>query len=278
MDEVDRLFEMGFTEQVDDILSACPHTQIQHSMFSATMYQGVETLARTVLKSEPIRILVGSRNASTDLIKQKLLFVGKEDGKLLAFRQLIQQGLSIPMLIFVQSKERAVQLHRELAFDGINVDLIHAERTQAQRDDVIRKFRVGRVWVLICTDLMARGIDFKCVKCVLNYDFPQSTVSYVHRIGRTGRAGRPGEAITFFTDDDTVLLRNIAGVMKASGCDVPAWMLAMKSPSQAVAKKIKASAPPRSSISKKDKQKSRSGGTQNLRRCDLTLLQRTSFI
>lgn len=75
---------------------------------------------------------------------------------------------------------------------------------------------------------MARGVDFKAVNCVINYDFPQSAVSYIHRIGRTGRAGRSGEAITLFTEDDSVYLRSIANVMKLSGCEVSDWMLKLK--------------------------------------------------
>lgn len=81
---------------------------------------------------------------------------------------------------------------------------------------------------LFCTELMARGVDFKAVNCVINYDFPQTTASYIHRIGRTGRANRKGHAYTLFTDQDCRFLKSIANVMKLSGCDVPNWMLDMK--------------------------------------------------
>jgi ATP-dependent RNA helicase DDX52/ROK1 len=121
-----------------------------------------------------------------------------------------------------------MQLFHELVYDAINVDVIHAERTPAQRDATVDKFRSGKVWVLIATELMARGMDFKGVSLVVNFDFPQSTVSYIHRIGRTGRAGRPGKAVTFFTEADVEQLRAIANVMKASGCEVADWMLRMK--------------------------------------------------
>ena len=88
------------------------------------------------------------------------------------------------MLVFVQSKDRARELHTELMYDGIHIDVIHADRPQEQRDQVIRDFRVGRTWVLVCTELMGRGIDFKGVNLVINYDFPTSAVSYIHRIGK----------------------------------------------------------------------------------------------
>jgi ATP-dependent RNA helicase DDX52/ROK1 len=88
-----------------------------------------------------------------------------------------------PVLMFVQSKERAQQLFHELIYEGINVDVIHSNRTQAQRNLIVDKFRTGVIWVLITTDLISRGIDFKSVNLVINFDFPQSVSSYIHRIG-----------------------------------------------------------------------------------------------
>ena len=88
----------------------------------------------------------------------------------------------------------------------------------------MQKFRMGDVWVLICTDLMARGIDFKTVNSVLNFDFPTSLVSYIHRVGRTGRAGREGTATTYFTDADLPYVKTIANLMSKSGHAVPEWL------------------------------------------------------
>jgi len=247
-DEADKLFEMGFVEQIDEIVATCVHPALQKVLFSATLPQNVEEMARTVLK-DPIRIVVGTRGAATEDIKQSLLFVGQESGKLLAVRQRLRAGLKPPVIIFVQSKERAQQLFRELVYDGLNVDVIHSGRTQAQRDAVVQKFRAGKVWILIATDLMARGMDFKGVNLVINYDFPQSIASYIHRIGRTGRAGRVGEAVTYFTEYDTELLRSVAHIVKSSGCEVPDWMLSLKSASQKRKKQMANSAPKRRPIS-----------------------------
>eukprot|EP00455_Lapot_gusevi_P039404 TRINITY_DN4417_c0_g1_i10.p1 TRINITY_DN4417_c0_g1~~TRINITY_DN4417_c0_g1_i10.p1 ORF type:complete len:284 (+),score=61.09 TRINITY_DN4417_c0_g1_i10:244-1095(+) len=224
LDEADRLFSMGFVEQVDEILAACNNPKVVRALFSATMLPLIEAMAKSFLK-DPIRITIGNRNAATDTIKQKLMFVGRDQGKILAIRQIIKAGIRPPVLIFVESVDRARELFQELIYDSINVDVIHAERTQTQRENIIKSFRSGKIWMLICTDLMARGIDFKGVSCVINYDFPQTPISYIHRIGRTGRAGRQGEAITLFTEDDAEHLRAIVNVMKASGCDVPDWML-----------------------------------------------------
>merc|ERR1712087_127800 len=147
---------------------------------------------------------------------------------MVALRQMVKEGIKPPVLIFVQSKERAMELFHQLVYDNLHVDVIHSDRSQAQRDHVVDQFRLGKVWVLIATELMARGMDFKGVQLVINFDFPQSTVSYIHRIGRTGRAGRPGRAVTLFTEEDADQLRSIANVMKASGCEIAPWMLQLK--------------------------------------------------
>ncbi|KAL2914623.1 RNA-dependent ATPase rok1 [Polyrhizophydium stewartii] len=238
LDEADKLLELGFLEQVDEIFAACTSETLQKSLFSATIPSGVEQLAKTVMK-DPIRIVIGSKNGATETINQRLLFVGQEEGKLVAIRQLIQEGIRPPVLIFVQSIERAKELFHELVYDGINVDVIHSERTQAQRDAIVQNFRRGKIWVLIATELMARGIDFKGVNLVINYDFPQSVQSYVHRIGRTGRAGRAGEAVTYFTKEDAPYLKTIVNVMKESGCDVPDWMLQLKNPTKSMKKNLR---------------------------------------
>ncbi|CAI7902102.1 unnamed protein product, partial [Closterium sp. NIES-53] len=131
LDEADKLFEMGFVEQIDGVMAACSLPALTRSLFSATLPEAVEQLARSVMH-DPVRIVVGDRNAAAETVQQKLVFVGTEEGKLLAMRQLLQQGVRPPVLIFVQSKERAQQLFSELSFDGLNVDVIHADRSVAQ--------------------------------------------------------------------------------------------------------------------------------------------------
>ncbi|CAK9798331.1 Probable ATP-dependent RNA helicase DDX52 [Anthophora quadrimaculata] len=251
VDEADKLFEDGtrsFRDQLEIISKACTNEKLNTAMFSATNTPTVTKWCRRNLKGL-ITVTVGHRNAATDLVEQELLFVGAERGKLVALRNIIQKGVLPPVLIFVQSKERAQELFKELIYDGINVDVIHADKTQAQRDNVIRCFREGKIWVLICTELMARGIDFKGVNLVINYDFPPSAISYVHRIGRTGRAGHKGKAITFFTEQDTTNLRSIATIIRESGCNIPDYMLAMKKHSKKERRKLERTAPAREKIS-----------------------------
>ncbi|KAJ2356887.1 RNA-dependent ATPase rok1 [Coemansia erecta] len=248
LDEADTLMEKGFLEQVDEIMAACTSPQLQISLFSATMPSGVEQMAKTIMK-DPVRIIVGTQNAATELVDQQLVFVGQEEGKLIELRNMIHAGFRPPCLLFVQSIERAKELFHELVFEGINVEVIHSERTQAQRNRIVQKFRTGELWVLICTELMARGIDFKGVNLVINYDFPQSKQSYIHRIGRTGRAGRSGKAITYFTKDDAPYLKTIVNVMRESGCEVPEWMVKLKNPQKKDKKKLKKAPIEREAIS-----------------------------
>lgn len=251
LDEADKLFEDRFVEQTDEILAACTNKKIKKALFSATLPSGVEQLAKTVMK-KPIRVIVGQKDTATDLIEQKLVFSGTESGKLMAIRQLVKEGaMQPPVLIFVQSIDRAKELLTELREEGLNVDAIHSDRPQAQRDEIINKFREGDIWILIATELLSRGIDFQGVSLVVNYDFPQSIQSYIHRIGRTGRAGNFGKAITFFTKDDSAYLKSVASVIKSSGGVVPQWMLDLKAPSKNVKQALKKKPIERKSIATK---------------------------
>eukprot|EP00066_Takifugu_rubripes_P020660 XP_011609926.1 PREDICTED: probable ATP-dependent RNA helicase DDX52 [Takifugu rubripes] len=230
VDESDKLFEdgkTGFRDQLASIFLACSGSKVRRAFFSATCTSDVEQWCRLNLDNL-VSVNIGPRNTAVETVDQELLFVGTENGKLLAVREIIKKGFLPPMLVFVQSKDRARELFHELVYEGINVDVIHAERTQQQRDNVVNSFRSGKIWVLICTALLARGIDFKGVNLVLNYDFPTSSVEYIHRIGRTGRAGHKGKAITFFTENDKPLLRGIANVIKQAGCPVPDYITGFK--------------------------------------------------
>jgi ATP-dependent RNA helicase DDX52/ROK1 len=248
LDEADRLLEQGFLEQTDAILAACTHSSLRKAMFSATLPSSIEQLSKTFMYDE-IRILVGAKDAAVETISQELVYVSSEDGKLMGLRNYLKQGhLKPPILLFVQSIQRAQELFKELIYDDLRVDVIHSERPKVQREGVINAFKRGDVWLLICTEVLARGIDFKGVEVVVNYDFPQSRESYIHRIGRTGRAGRQGKAITFFTKEDATYLKTVVNVMRQSGCEVPQWMLDLKSANQKQKKSLKRKAPERQDI------------------------------
>ena len=181
-----------FLQQIDSILSHLPNTTTR-ALFSATLGPSVRHLSESILRS-PIDITTGinagtggnsAAGGASEHIKQELKFVGREEGKLLAIRQLVAEGITPPVLIFMQSKDRAQALFGELLYDGIRVDVIHAGRSPSAREASVAKFRKGDTWVLICTDLVARGVDFKAVNLVINYDLPLDGVAYVHRIGRS---------------------------------------------------------------------------------------------
>lgn len=251
IDEADRMFDRGFVEQTDALLAALSNAKLRTSIFSATIPAKVEELANSIMR-DPVRVIVGHKEAASSLIDQKLVFTGSEDGKLLAVRQMIQQGeFKPPVIIFLQSITRAKALFHELVYDRLNVDVIHAERTPAQRDEVIRRFKNGDIWVLITTDVLARGVDFKGVNLVINYDVPQTAQAYVHRIGRTGRGGKPGKAVTFFTKEDTLAVRPVVNVMKQSGCEAGygSWMEHLSRLSASDRRHLRRSEPERAQIS-----------------------------
>ena len=257
VDESDKLFEAGpkgFRDQLAAVYRACP-SSVQRAMFSATLVPEVEQWCKLNLDNL-VSVTIGVRNLATAQVKQELVYTGTEKGKLIAFKDLVDRGLKPPVLVFVQSKERAKDLFNELQspmYGGLKVDVIHSERSQLQRDTTIRKFRAGTVWVLICTELLGRGIDFKGVNLVVNYDFPPSTISYIHRIGRTGRAGRSGSAVTFFTDADKTLLRSVATLVKSSGGEVPDYMLKLKKASRQEKRQIAKRAVAREDIREESK-------------------------
>ncbi|XP_018495562.2 probable ATP-dependent RNA helicase DDX52 [Galendromus occidentalis] len=230
IDESDRLFEAGksgFRDQLVKIYEACDSSKLKRAMFSATSSKDLDKWCRLHLDSVVI-VAVGAKNSATKQVDQKLLFVGTENGKLFQIRQILRAGVRPPVLVFVESKAAAKELYSHLVLDGLNVDVIHSDRTISDRDSIMEQFRLGKIWILICTELMGRGIDFKGVQLVINYDFPQSAASYIHRIGRTGRAGRSGEAITFFMESDAPKLREIVQIIRKAGCDVPDYMLKLR--------------------------------------------------
>lgn len=219
----------SFLSQVDAILADIPGTAVR-ALFSATVTPAVKSLAQSLLRS-PVDVAVRASQpgGANPHIFQKLLFVGKEQGKLLAIRQMLARGeLHPPVLLFCNSQDRAQALFEELLYDRIRIDVLHAGRSKAARDGAVAKLRSGEAWFLVCTDLVARGLDFRAVKMVINFDVPESGITYIHRIGRTGRAGREGKAITLCTEADLGNLRTIANVMKQSGCPVEDWLLDLR--------------------------------------------------
>lgn len=180
-----------------------------------------------------LRVVVGLKDTALPSISHKLIYAATEQGKLLGIRQLLRpnaptadQGpiLRPPFIIFTQTIPRAIALYSELKYDipaeaggSARLAVLHSDLTDQARDEVMTGFRKGEIWVLITTDLLARGMDFRGVNGVVNYDMPTSPVSYIHRVGRTGRAGREGGvAVTYYTKEDVPYIRAIANIIAAS--------------------------------------------------------------
>ncbi|EAU92987.1 ROK1 [Coprinopsis cinerea okayama7 len=232
LDEADRLLDTEFLEQTEELVASCTHSRLQKAIFSATLPAGVEKIAMDMLQ-DPIRLVVGLKDTPLPLISQSLTYVADDGSKLPSLLTYLAQPYNPPVLVFTSSQPRATSLAEELLLNNIkNVDCLHAGMTNKEREDVITRMRKGETWILITTEVMARGMDFKGVREVINYDFPTSVQSYVHRIGRTGRAGREGKAVTFFTNEDAPFLKIIANVILQSGSQVPEWILKLPKPSK----------------------------------------------
>lgn len=229
-DEGDKLWDdrTDFLPVVDTIIAACSNPNKVVALFTATMSERVESNAMSVMQPDPVRIIVQGRTSANKDIEQRLVFCTNELGKVIAVRNFIREGIRPPVLIFVQSIERTKELFDEIKCQGLHVALIHSRMTSDERDEVVLNFRLGKIWVLITTELLSRGIDFKGIGTVINFDIPLTPESYVHRVGRTGRAGKKGLAVTFFTTDDYERIGPIAKIAKESGAVVEDWMLDVK--------------------------------------------------
>ena len=192
LDEADRMLDMGFSDDIMKIASYLPPT-CQTVMFSATMPEKIEQLAKSLLK-DPVEVkLAVSRPA--DNIRQ-VAYVCHENQKLGIIRHLFKNNELCRVIVFAGSKVKVKEINRSLRQMHINSGEMHSDLDQSQRDDMMYRFKSGQIDVLVATDIVARGIDIDDIATVVNYDVPHDSEDYVHRIGRTARAQRDGKAIT----------------------------------------------------------------------------------
>ena len=248
LDEADVLLDPLFREQTLGIWAACTSASLRTSLWSATIGSSIESVAQTFILDRRrnlgpalssishhyiVRLVVGLKDAAIPNVAHRLVYAASEQGKLLALRQLLHPSgapaadspsIQPPFLVFTQTISRAIALHSELLYDippeaggSSRIAVLHSDLSDTARSNIMAGFRKGEIWILITTDLLSRGVDFRGLNGVVNYDIPNTGASYVHRVGRTGRQGREGGvAITLYTKEDIPYVKNVANVIAAS--------------------------------------------------------------
>lgn len=205
LDEADRMLDMGFSEDIKMIASKLP-TTCQTIMFSATMPEKIEELAKSLLKN-PVEVKIAVSKPA-EKIKQSA-YVCYETQKIGIVKDLFRKGDLNRVIIFSGKKQKVKAINRTLQQMKINSGEMHSDLEQAERDDILYKFKTGQIDVLVATDIVARGIDIDDIAMVINFDVPHDPEDYVHRIGRTARAQRDGIAITFVSEDEISSFKQI---------------------------------------------------------------------
>lgn len=210
LDEADRMLDMGFSEDIKKIAKHLPPT-CQTIMFSATMPEKIEELAKTILKN-PVEVKIAVSKPA-EKIKQSA-YVCYEDQKMGIIKDIFKHGDLKRVIIFSGKKQKVKMINHALQKINVNCGEMHSDLDQAQRDDIMYKFKSGQIDVLVATDIVARGIDIDDIAMVINFDVPRDAEDYVHRIGRTARADRDGVAITFINEDDIVYFKQIEKLLE----------------------------------------------------------------
>ncbi|HEU4366144.1 MAG TPA: DEAD/DEAH box helicase [Candidatus Krumholzibacteria bacterium] len=206
LDEVDRMFDMGFIQDVRKIIAKIPEER-QTLLFSATMSSEVRRLAERV-QSEAVLVEVGEQRKPTDTVTQYMFPVPRDRKPELLRLMLESEGWDM-VLVFCGTKDNAEFLARRLAHHGIDAAELHSNLSQKERRDALEGFKNGEHRVLIATDIAARGLDIDGISHVVNFDVPRNAEDYIHRIGRTGRAEATGDAVTFVAFDEEEFLDRI---------------------------------------------------------------------
>ena len=217
LDEADEMLDLGFIEDVERILRMCPSGR-QTALFSATMPPPVKRLAETYMY-DPVTISITPETLTVDAIEQVYVEVSNKD-KVDKLMEILKEEDPEQAILFCRTKLGAARLERELSKRGRDVKALHGDMSQGSRDGVMIAFKGHRVNLLVATDIAARGLDIEHVTHVINYDIPNTSETYVHRIGRTGRVGRTGRAITFVTPDQR---KDLETIKREAGTAISAW-------------------------------------------------------
>jgi ATP-dependent RNA helicase RhlE len=206
LDEADRMLDMGFIHDIKRLLPMLPERK-QTLFFSATMPLAIANLSKSILHN-PVKVKIIPVSSVADMIEQHLYYVERPQKNQLLI-SLLRQELNKSVLVFSRTKHGADKIARILNGKGIDCEAIHGNKTQVARQRALTNFKSRRTRVIVATDIAARGIDIANLELVINYDLPDVAETYVHRIGRTGRAGQRGTALSFCSQDEHMMLRNI---------------------------------------------------------------------
>lgn len=211
LDEADRMLDMGFVHDVKRIIAKLPAKR-QTLFFSATMPPEIQQLAN-VLLSNPIKVQVTPPSSTVDLIQQSMYYVDKMNKRALLI-YLLRDSAIKTALIFTRTKHGADKITKDLNRADIRAEAIHGNKSQGSRQSALQNFKTRRTRILVATDIAARGIDIDDLTHVINYDLPNISETYIHRIGRTGRAGASGIAMSFCDYEEKMYLRDIQKLIK----------------------------------------------------------------
>lgn len=205
------MLDMGFVHDVRKVVAKVP-TERQTLLFSATMPDAIVQLSRRIL-CDPVRVEVAPQATTAEKVKQAVLFVEKADKRRL-LSVLLQRPAIHRALVFTRTKHGANRVVKHLIRDGYSAAAIHGNKSQNARERALGGFKDGSIRVLVATDIAARGIDVDGVSHVVNFDLPNVSEQYVHRIGRTARAGKSGMALSFCSRDEVAYLRDIEKLIR----------------------------------------------------------------
>ncbi|MGN1163855.1 MAG: DEAD/DEAH box helicase, partial [Candidatus Ornithospirochaeta sp.] len=214
LDEADEMLDMGFIEDIEEVLKSVPETR-RMLMFSATMPPQIQKLAQTFMK-EPIIVRTQKTDAATQQADQ-IYFEVKEADKVEALTRIIDRDPDFYGVVFCRTKLQCDEIGHKLQARGYDAEALHGDLSQRERETILRKMRERVIRILVATDVAARGLDIQDLTHVINYSLPSDPEIYIHRVGRTGRAGKEGTAITFITPSEA---RRFSFIKKASKAEI----------------------------------------------------------
>jgi ATP-dependent RNA helicase DeaD len=223
LDEVDRMLDIGFRDDIRKILRTIAHPH-QTIFVSATIDEEIQKLAKSYMH-EPLEVDVSRDMLTVEGVQQCYMTVHPLD-KFPTLVNLLKHEAPSLAIVFTNTKHKARRVTQSLKHEGVNCKEIHGDLTQERRERVMKAFRDGKLHVLVATDLAARGLDVMDISHIINYDIPQDTAVYVHRIGRTARMGRSGRAITFVTREEGKLLTEVEKLINQQVPEfAPDWLV-----------------------------------------------------